>query len=163
MNKNILLQFSVCIFAGMAFLFGCSSQEDTNLEADTAAINDIWAVYASSLEAGDITAWLSLWTEDGVQMPPNEPPNIGKDQIQEKNKAAFDQFTFEMEITNEEIRVAGDWAFSRGTYTAIFSPKNGDQPVPIDGKFMTILERQPDGSWKIHRDIFNSNVSPSGE
>jgi hypothetical protein len=24
------------------------------------------------------------------------------------------------------------------------------------------LARQPDGSWKIHRDIFNSNVPPPG-
>ena len=163
MNKKIPLQFLVGIFAGTALLVGCSSREDANLEADTAAINDIWTMYASSLEAGDLSAWLSLWTENGVQMPPNEPPVIGKDQIQKKNKPAFDQFTFEMEITNEEIRVAGDLAFSRGTYTATFSPKNGDQPVLIDGKFMTILERQPDGSWKIHRDIFNSNVPLDGE
>ena len=163
MNKKILLQFSVGIFAGITLLVSCSSQEDANLEADTAAINDIWTMYASSLEAGDLSAWLSLWTENGVQMPPNEPPVIGKDQIQKQNAAAFDQFTFEMEITNEEIRVAGDWAFSRGTYTATFSPKNGAQPVLIDGKFMTILERQPDGSWKIHRDIFNSNVPLDGE
>ena len=158
MNKKIPLQFLVGIFAGITLLVGCSSQEDANLESDAAAINDIWTMYASSLEAGDLSAWLSLWTEDGVQMPPNEPPVIGKDQIQKANKAAFDQFTFEMEITNKEIQVAGDWAFSRGTYTATLSPKNGDQPVPIDGKFMTILERQPDGGWKIHRDIFNSNV-----
>ena len=163
MNKKILLQFSVCIFAGILLLVGCSPREKANLESDTAAINDIWTTYASSLEAGDLPAWLSLWTENGVQMPPNEPPIIGKDQIQKKNEVAFDQFTFEMEITNEEIRVAGDWAFSRGTYTATFSPKNGDQPVPVDGKFMTILERQPDGSWKIHRDIFNSNVPLGGE
>jgi len=160
---NILLRFSVCIVAGMTLLVGCSSKEEANLESDTAAINDILTMYASSSEAGDLSAWLSLWTEDGVQMPPNEPPVIGKDQIQKANKAAFDQFTFEMEITNKEIQIAGDWAFSRGTYAATVSPKNGDQPFPIDGKFMTILERQPDGNWKIHRDIFNSNVPLSGE
>ena len=153
------------IFATMLVLAvsGCAPQDQPNTEADTAAINDIWIMYASSLEAGDISAWLSLWTENGIQMPPNEPPVIGKDQIQKRNKAALDQFTVEIEITNEEIRVAGDWAFSRGTYTATFSPKNGDPPVPVDGKFMTILKRQPNGGWKIHRDIFNSNVSPSGE
>jgi uncharacterized protein (TIGR02246 family) len=163
MNKKILLQFSVCIFAGMTLLSGCSPKEKADLEADVAAISDIWSLYASSANAGDIDRWISLWTEDGVQMPPNEPPIIGKDQILIANKAAFDQFTYEMEITNEETRVAGDLAFSRGIYTATLSPKNGNQPALVDGKFMTILERQPNGSWKIHRDIFNSNVPLGGE
>jgi uncharacterized protein (TIGR02246 family) len=160
MNKKILLQFSVCIFAGMTLLAGCSSQEGANLEADTAAINDIWTEYASSLNDGDIDRWLSLWTEDGVQMPPNEPPVIGKDQIRVGMKGALDQFTFDIDITNAEVGVAGSWAFSRGTFTRTDTPKEGGQPVFFDGKYMSILERQADGSWKIHRDIFNSNVAP---
>ena len=61
-------------------------------------------------------------------------------------------------INNEEVQVAGDWAFSRGTYTLSITPKAGGEEIFIDGKYMTILKRQTDGSWKIHRDIFNSNV-----
>jgi ketosteroid isomerase-like protein len=38
--------------------------------------------------------------------------------------------------------------------------QKGGRPISIDGKYMTILERQADGSWKIHRDIFNSNTAP---
>lgn len=91
-------------------------------------------------------------------MPPNSPPVVGKEQIRARNKAVLDQFSFDMGITNEEVRVAGDWAYARGTYTATLTPKQGGEAVFIDGKYMTILERQADGSWKIHRDIFNSNV-----
>jgi ketosteroid isomerase-like protein len=36
--------------------------------------------------------------------------------------------------------------------------KDGGEPIPYDGKFLTIFKRQSDGSWKIHRDIYNSNV-----
>ena len=163
MNKKILLQFSVCIFAGMTLLAGCSSQEEANLEADIAAINDIWSQYSSSVNAGDLDQWISLWTEDGVQMPPNESPVVGKDQIRVGMKGALDQFTFDIDITNAEVGVAGSWAFSRGTFTRTDTPKEGGQPVFFDGKYMSILERQADGSWKIHRDIFNSNVAPGGE
>ena len=163
MHKKIVFQFLVCLFAGMTLLAGCSSQEGANLEADTAAINDIWSQYSSSLNDGNIDQWVSLWTEDGVQMPPNEPPVIGKDQIRVWMKGVFDRFTFDMDITNEEVGVAGDWAFSRGNYTATLTAKEGGQPVFFYGKYMTILARQADGSWKIHRDIFNSNVAPGGE
>ena len=125
------------------------------------AINQIWKEYASSFSEGDIDRWMSLWTDDGVQMPPEAPANVGKEKIRAANKETLDHFAFDMRITNEEIQVAGGWAFSRGTYTATMTPKNGGKDIPIDGKYMTILKRQTDGSWKIHRDCFNSNVPPA--
>ncbi len=74
MNNKFLLQFAVCIFAGMTLLAGCSSQDEANLEADTAAIIDFENQYRSSQNAGDIDRFMSLWTEDGILMPPNGPP-----------------------------------------------------------------------------------------
>lgn len=161
MKRKSPLQFSICVLAGAMLLpAGCSPREEIDAEAVTATVNEIWSQYSSSLNSGDNDAWLSLWTDDGIQMPPNSPPVIGKEQIRARNQAALDQFTVDIEITNEEVRVAGDWAYARGTYTATLTPKQGGEALFIDGKYMTILERQPDGSWKIHRDIFNSNVAP---
>jgi uncharacterized protein (TIGR02246 family) len=142
---------------------GCSSKTEINTDADVAAINEIWNSYSSSLNDGDIDSWLSLWTKDGVQMPPDEPRVVGKDQLRQRNGGALDLFAVDIEITNEEVEVDGSLAYSRGHYVATFSPKDGAQPIPVDGKFMTILKRQTDGSWKIHRDIFNSNVAPGGQ
>ena len=163
MTKKYRLQLLVGFLTVVPLMAGCTSQDRPDTEADTVAINTIWSAYESSLEAGDIDAWLSLWTEDGVQMPPNEALIVGKDRIRERNGAVLEQFGFEMDITNEEVAVADDWAYSRGVFGATLTPKDGSQPIPIDGKFMTILRRQPDGTWKIHRDIFNSNVAPGRE
>jgi len=61
-----------------------------------------------------------------------------------------------------EATVAGEYAFARGTYTLVMTPKLdrrgefGDLSV-VDGKFLTVLHHEPDGSWKIYRDIFNAN------
>jgi uncharacterized protein (TIGR02246 family) len=139
---------------------GCFSRKAIDVEADVAAVNEIWTQYSSSLNAGDIDRWVALWTDDGIQMPPDEPPVIGKQQIRLRNSAIAEQFTFNIEVNNEEVGVAGDWAFSRGTYSATLAPKTGGKPVYIDWKYMTILQRQLDGTWKIHRDAFNSNVPP---
>ena len=160
-NRN-LFQMSMGFSSLLFLMIGCAPEDGPDTQADEAAINAIWSTYVSSLEAGDIDAWLSLWTEDGVQMPPNEPPVIGKSQLRARNGGALDVLTVEIHITNQEVGVTGDWAFSRGVYTATFSPKDGSEPIPVDGKFMTILKRQADGGWKIHRDIFNSNVAPGG-
>ncbi len=125
-------------------------------------VDAIFAKYAASLSAGDADGWATLWVEDGVQMPPDAPPVVGKSQIREKLRTLLAQFRFDMRIHTEEVRTAGDWAFARGMYSATLTPKAGGPQIPIDGKFLTILARQSDGSWKIYRDIFNSNVPPGG-
>ena len=127
-----------------------------------AAVNAIWDEYEASLSAGDVDRWVDLWTEAGIQLPPGEPPVVGKEAIRARNKAALtDLFDITMSITNEEVEVGGEWAVARGVYSATLIPKAGGDDVLVDGKYMTLLQRQADGSWKIFRDIFNSNVPPA--
>jgi uncharacterized protein (TIGR02246 family) len=149
-------------FAIFVALSGCTPKHHGDETGSTPDANEIWKEYSASLNAGDLDRWLALWTEDGVQMPPDEPAVVGKERIRARNRAVLDRFTFDIGITNEEVRTAGDLAFARGTYKATLTPKQGGGRIPIDGKYLTILVRQPDGSWKIHRDIFNSNA-PAGK
>lgn len=125
----------------------------------TAAVYEIWDQYATSLEAGDVDAWISLWTDDGVQMPPGVPPVIGKANIRAGLLFQLSLFTFnDFQINTAEVRRSGDLAFARGTYTVTLLPVGGGPGIFVDGKFMTIFEKQQGGAWKIHRDAFNSNV-----
>jgi uncharacterized protein (TIGR02246 family) len=140
-------------------LSGCVSQAKDDSAATKVAVEGIWKEYSASLNAGDLDRWLALWTEDGVQMPPGEPSVAGKERIRTRNRAFLERFTFDISITNEEVQTSGDWGYARGVYQARLTPKAGGKPLPIDGKYMTIMVRQADGSWKIHRDIFNSNVA----
>lgn len=153
--------------ACMILLAACTSQQQSTPEEqiDSTAVADavegIWQEYAASLNAGDLDRWLSLWTDDGIQMPPGESLVVGKDRIRKRNQGFLDRYEFDMNISNQEIETAGDWAYSRGVYKATLTAKSGGDVIYVDGKYMTILKRQSDGSWKIHRDIFNSNVAPS--
>ena len=97
-------------------LSACASQRGNNQAAVAAAVNDLLKEYSASLNSGDLDRWAALWTDDGIQMPPGEPAVIGKERIRTRNGAGLDRFKFDMGITNEELRVAGDWAFIRGTY-----------------------------------------------
>ena len=99
-------------------------------ETITAAVDEIWNRFSSGLNSGDLDLWLSLWTDNGIQLPDGEPAVIGKQQIRARMKNVFDQFTLNMAITNEEARAAGDWAFARGTYKFILTPKvGGRRPI----------------------------------
>jgi len=153
----------VVLVAGMVVLgSGCARPAVSPAPDARTAADALFAKYAETLGAGDADGWATLWMEDGVQMPPDAPPVVGRSQIREKLRGVLAQFRFDMHIHTQEVRTAGDWAFARGIYDATLTPKAGGQGIPIDGKFMTILARQSDGSWRIYRDIFNSNAPPKG-
>jgi len=163
--KKTLLQVSIILMVLTLFvILGCGKQGKVeNVEADISAINSILDQYASSINDKNLDLWISLWVEDGIQMPPNAPAVIGKGQIRENNKSLFLEFTPRMVVTKKEVRVAGDLAFARGTYTLSLTPMSAGETIEIDGKYLSIMEKQADGSWKLARDCFNDNAPPKSE
>ncbi|GAG29761.1 unnamed protein product, partial [marine sediment metagenome] len=138
------------------------TEENVDVEADIAAIEDVLNQYALALNTGDLELWLSLNTDDIVKMPPNAPASFGKEQLRANMEPAFDNFTFEMAIYPEETQVDGDLGYSWCTYTVSMTPKAGGETIisEPDGKALGIYKRQPDGSWKLSHDCYNSNVPP---
>lgn len=135
-----------------------------DLEAFRAAVQDTLDKYSAAMNAEDSDLWISLWDENGIQMPPNAPAEIGKPAIDKMIRESYQALDWEkFTIHLKEVKVAGDWGFARGTYSASITPKAGGETAFIDGKYLTIFKRQPDSSWKIFRDCFNSNVPPSKE
>ena len=127
-------------------------------KADITALKEMLNKYATMCHAGDLDGWLSLWADDGIQMYPGAPSRVGKEQIRAGMKPAFDQFILKIVIMPEiEAKISGNLGFLRGTYTLAMIPKAGGETIDYDGKYLTILEKQNDGSWKIARDCFNSN------
>jgi uncharacterized protein (TIGR02246 family) len=131
-----------------------------DVEADIAAIEDVLNQYAVHAIAGDLELWLSLHADDVVKMPPDAPAIFGKEELRANFKPGFDIFTNEMALYPEEAQVDGNLGYARGTYTMLLTPKAGGEPIFVDGKYLTILKRQADGSWKISHDCYNSNVPP---
>ena len=126
---------------------------------DVALIYELWDEYAAAANAGDFERWITLWIDDGIQMPPDVPRRMGKVEIRREMQPVFDLFTMsEMTIQTEEVRILGDRAYSHGTYTFDMTPKEGLETKSYSGKFLDILEKQVDGSWKIAIDCFNYNT-----
>jgi len=143
--------------------FGLSapaSGEDMS-EEFARAIDEIYTKYSTLVSAGDADNWINLWDDNGVQMPPGAPARVGKATIVQGRRAASDAYEYrDFVIKNEEVELLGDFGFARGTYSALLLPKAGGEDIPIDGKYLTIFKKQADGTWKIYRDAFNSNVAP---
>ncbi len=169
--KKLLLTLSLVFL--LCFTFGCQQQGEevaeepiVDVEAEKAAVREVLNQYAVACNTGDFDLWISLWADDGVQMPPETPAVIGIEQIREANKPGFDQMTIDITITSiEDVKVYGDLGLTRCGYTLDMTPTAGGETIHAmrDGKALTIYKRQSDGSWKIVYDCFNSNIPPTSE
>ena len=124
-------------------------------DSDGSVGRDLLGSYAAAVTEGDFERWISLWVDHGIQMAPDFPQRVGKEEIHASMKPFFEMFEHEMTVDCEEVRLAGDWGLARGTYTHTLHPRDGGGKTERTGKFLTILERQGDGDWKIARDCFN--------
>lgn len=123
--------------------------------SDLVEIDALWAEYAAAATAGDMERWIALWHDEGVQMPPDAACRTGKARIRSEMQPLFDLFDMQVVIYPDGIQVHGDQAFSHGLYAFAMTPKEGGDRIEIKGKFLTILDKQADGSWKIAIDCFN--------
>ncbi len=135
-------------------------EETATTEADVEALNTLRDDCAAAFRAGDVEGFIALVTDDAVMMPPDEPALTGKKAIRAWTQAFFDQFTLEPTISVEEVEVLGDWAFERATNTFKLIPVAGGEVASETFKYVRILQRQPDGSWKIAREIWNRDSPP---
>ena len=137
-------------------------EEAATTEADVEAINSQRDEFITLNNANDAAGLASLYTNDAMLMPPNQEAVSGKQEIQSWFQTTFDQFTSEITLASEELEVGGDWAFDRGAYLIVLTPKASGEAAEDRGKYITILRKQADGSWKMARDIWNSdNLLPA--
>ena len=133
-------------------------------ESDLAAIRKVFDEYVVSVNTGDFDHFISLWSDNAVQMSHNTPTRIGKSQIGAGMKPAFDMMNLDIIIDSlDEIKVYGDIGLTRCTYTLKMTPKTGGETITAisNGRGLAICLRQPDGSWKFAYDSSNSPVPPT--
>lgn len=130
------------------------------VSTDLAAIERIRAAWDAGWLNGDAQALAALFSEGAVLMPQNAPEIVGKDAIHALYESVFATHTIAGSGMMLEMQVAGEWAFFRSTYTLTALPKAGGKPMADRGKWLCIVQRQPDSSWKIARLIVNSDLPP---
>ncbi|MEJ2291923.1 MAG: nuclear transport factor 2 family protein [Deinococcales bacterium] len=157
----MIRRFTLCLLAtlGLMAVVGATAQSaGGDVQADQAAIRQVWVDYAHYAETGNLEGWMALWMPGGIKMSAGKPPIVGLDAIRSATGVGKSSATVVLSIDPQEITVIGDWAYTWGLYTKDVTPEGGGATSHVDGKFMTILRRQDDGSWRIYRDIDNSNV-----
>ena len=88
---------------------------------------------------------MAMFDDDAVLMPPRKPFIIGKEAI--RGHYHFDQVTYDVAVSIDEIQVHGDRAYVR--FTWVGTRTRGDETKELDLYEVDIFQRGPDGSWKL--------------
>jgi uncharacterized protein (TIGR02246 family) len=124
---------------------------------DKEAIQRLTEEWSAAMRRRDAASLISMITEDAIFLPPGFPPIRGRQAVQAMYDLFFPQFSnVEQTVSVEELEVAGEWAFIWGTESLVLAPPAGGPPIEMQGKGMSILRRQQNGSWKFSRGINNS-------
>ena len=125
--------------------------QTTDIHATIRAADDS---FESTFARGDAAGMADLYTEGGMLLPTGSDFVKGKQAI-----GAFWQGAMDMGIKNAkldiiEVEQHGDTAIEVGQYTL----SSADDQVLDTGKYVVIWKHE-DGTWKLHRDIWNSSVA----
>lgn len=148
--------------ARLALLFLVSTAAIGSAQAPGALTpKDVDAIRAASLAAADAAQkkdwarWLAIFSDDIVNMPPNGPAIEGRAGI-EAFLRGFPPFK-DLKVEPLEIQGRGDLAYVRGRYSLVLVLPGEPERREV-GKFIEIWRKQADGSWKLTRDISNSDL-----
>ena len=140
----------------------------SHLAAREKAIETLEEEWNEAFGSGDVDALASMITGDFVAMPPNEPAVVGKEAYRQWIREFLARFAdentnTESDVSTDELVVDRDWAFVRATVSWTTMPTAGGDPT-AEGQvtYIHIMHRVPDGSWKLARDIWNSDNPPPG-
>ena len=152
--RSKCLVVAVCLVASIA-LGAEAKKSGGSAEAAIRAADQAWMKASSTHDAAKATAFMA---PDGVMLPPNAPAAADQAAVKKVFEGFFAMKDFKLTWTPTAVMASssGDLGFSSGTYDLSFS--NNGKPAHDKGKYVTVWKKQADGSWKVVRDIFNSDM-----
>jgi len=132
-----------------------STEQDVGVQEARTAIEAANAKFSEAFARGNTEAIAAMYTSDAIVLPPDSEMIRGNDAIGKFWKAARDGGVQSVTLTTAELGRSGDIAYEVGKVSlTIQSP--GSEPTMAVSKYVVVWKRQTDGSWKLHRDIWNN-------
>jgi uncharacterized protein (TIGR02246 family) len=152
---------SLLLVLALVPLAACAPK--ANDPADIQAVKQTVEAFAKAMNAGDAEGLVAMMSDQTIFADNHFPVAVGKAAVQRMYTAQFSMFDTEFQAPVDEVRVAGDMAVARGTWTIKLTPRTeGMAPITDTGSWMALSSRQADGSWKWDWIVPNSNQPMPG-
>jgi ketosteroid isomerase-like protein len=115
--------------------------------------------FSAAALRGDSTGLASHYADDAVLMLANVPAARGHEAIARSFGALVSTMKLSaFKLQTQDVTLAGEYAIETGAYQ-MTSQMKGAKPIQDIGKYIVVWKKQPDGSYKIFRDIANSDLA----
>ena len=161
-------QFLLFVAVILPLTLGCTAAvettgQDIDLEAERALLleTDRTQAEAYSTSETPLDTIFASFTDDARVLAPDIPMAEGW----EASRAVFAKlealpgYSLKWSPAIADVGGAADLGYTIGTYHMKLPGSDGSI-VEIDGKYLSIWKRQPDGNWKIAVDMFNTDGPP---
>lgn len=128
-------------------------------DADKAAIEAADQAFEAAVKAGNIDGITAIYMEDATLLPPNLPAQKGRNAIRDLWGGLLKEYAVQIESGSDALEGRGDLAYHVGHFRMQGTPKaKGGHRFTDEGKFLEVLKKQADGSWKYVADMYSSNL-----
>jgi uncharacterized protein (TIGR02246 family) len=143
------------ILAVLLALPGCDRNEKPNtaeIEQQILAREEQWN---RAFARRDAEALAGFFADDAAMASPGEQLVRGKQSIREAVDAFAEDPNLNVSFRTNRVQVAssGDLAYSRGQYMLTSTDPATNQPESSRGYYLTVWQKQSDGSWKAVEDF----------
>jgi uncharacterized protein (TIGR02246 family) len=142
----------VAVAAALLALAGCTASEVKGLQG-IAATN---AEFETIFNKGDAASLAKLYTADAVLMAPNYERIKGRRAIEGLWQNFFDAGVSDIDLKTLDVEVTGSKASEVGTFS-LTAPDGKGGRVTGNGKYIVLWRQDSDGTWRLHRDIWNND------
>lgn len=120
--------------------------------------------FETAFKSGDAATAASFYEENATSMPPNMEPETGRAAIEKGYADLFKQLgkLSDFSVQVKDVDVYADHAIEIGSYAMSFTPTGAKEPMKDRGSYVNYWRKQPDGSWKLHRDAIISAMPMPG-
>ncbi len=128
---------------------------------DEQAIRDLFTAWHEATTTGNLPKLLNLMAEDVVFLVPGQPPMRGRDAFAAGFQTGLQHYRIDYTWETQEIQIAGDWAYCWNHLSVTVIPLQAGSPKRRTGYTLTVLRKQPDGTWVVTRDANMLTAEPS--
>ena len=125
--------------------------------ADLQAVNALRLALEEAENRGDPEPIVARLAPDAVLMVPTFPVSDGRDAcgafLRETLPGLLEYFDRRITYVSSEVRVMGDVAVDRGTFSFTIRPRAGGDESVERGKYLYVLAKGPDDGWRFSRAI----------
>jgi uncharacterized protein (TIGR02246 family) len=122
------------------------------MTSDETAIRDLVARWHSATAADDVDTVLSLMADDVVFLVVGHAPMRGRSAFGTELRKLLTTHRVESTGEVQEVAISGNLAYCWTQLTVSIVPRSGGNAVTRAGSALSILRKQPSGSWVVVRD-----------